>query len=63
MLRHKVSDLRIRVSTTVTASNPSFSSLEAAPASNPNSSSSMSSIPSGYVSFQCFRLTEGCVGP
>jgi hypothetical protein len=63
MLHHKVPDLRIRVSATATASNPSCSSLEAAPASNPSSSSSMSSIPSGYVSFQRFRLTEGGVGP
>jgi hypothetical protein len=63
MLHHKVSDLRIRVSATATASNPSCSSLEAAPASNPSGNSSMSSIPSGYVSFQRFRLTEGCVGP
>jgi hypothetical protein len=63
MLHHKVTDLRIRVSATATASNPSCSSLEDAPASNPSGSSSMSSIPSGYVSFQRFRLTEGCVGP
>jgi hypothetical protein len=33
--------------------------LEAAPASNPSGSSSTSSISSGYVSFQRFRLTEG----
>jgi hypothetical protein len=33
--------------------------LEAAPASNPSDNSSTSSISSGYVSFQCFRLTEG----
>jgi hypothetical protein len=33
--------------------------LEAAPASNPCGSSSTSSISSGYVSFQRFRLTEG----
>jgi hypothetical protein len=33
--------------------------LEAAPASNPSGSSSTSSISSGYVSFQHFRLTEG----
>jgi hypothetical protein len=72
MLHHKVSDLRIRVSATTTASNPSCSALEAAPASNPScsaleaapasnpsGSSSMSSISSGYVSFQRFRLTEG----
>jgi hypothetical protein len=33
--------------------------LEAAPASNPSGSSSTSSMSSGYVSFQRFRLTEG----
>jgi hypothetical protein len=46
------------VSATATTSNPSCSSLEAAPASNPSGSSSMSSIPSGYVSFQRFMLIE-----
>jgi hypothetical protein len=59
MLHRKVSDLRIRVSATASASDPSCSALEAAPASNPSSSSSMRSISSGYVSFQHFRLTEG----
>jgi hypothetical protein len=59
MLHHKVPDLRIRVSATATASNPSCSSLEASPAGNPSDSSSMSSIPSGYVSFQRFRQIEG----
>jgi hypothetical protein len=54
-----VPDLRIRVSATATASNPSCSSLEATPTSNSSGNSSMSSIPSGYVSFQHFRLTEG----
>jgi hypothetical protein len=63
MLHHKVPDMRIRVSATATASNPSCSSLEAAPASNPRGSSSMSSIPRSYVSFQHFRLIEGGVGP
>jgi hypothetical protein len=63
MLHQKVSDLRIRVSATATASNPSCSSLEVAPASDSSGSSSMSSIPSGYVSFQRFRLTEEGVGP
>jgi hypothetical protein len=59
MLHHKVLDLRIRVSATTIASNPSCSALESSPSSNPSDSSSMSSISSGYVSFQCFRLTEG----
>jgi hypothetical protein len=59
MLHHKVSDLRIRVSATTTTSNPSCSALEVAPASNPSDSASMSSISSGYVSFQCFRMIEG----
>jgi hypothetical protein len=63
MLHHKVSDLRIRVSAIATASNPSCSSLEATPASNPSDNSSMSSIPSSYVSFQRFSLTEGGVSP
>jgi hypothetical protein len=63
MLHHKVSDLRIRVSATASASNPSCNVLEAAPASNPSGSSSTSSISSGYASFQHFRLNEGGVGP
>jgi hypothetical protein len=63
MLHHKVPNLGIRVSATATASNPSCSSLEVAPVSNPSGSSSMSSIPGSYVSFQHFRLTEGGVGP
>jgi hypothetical protein len=63
MLHHKVSDLRIRVSAIATTSNPNCNSLEVAPVSNPSGSSSMSSIPSSYVSFQCFRLTEVGVGP
>jgi hypothetical protein len=59
MLHHKVSDLRICVYATASTSNPSCNALEAALASNPSDSSSMSSISSGYVSFQRFRLTEG----
>jgi hypothetical protein len=59
MLHHKVPDLRIRVSATASASNPSCSALETAPTSNPSDSSSTSSISSDYVSFQRFRLTEG----
>jgi hypothetical protein len=62
-LHHKVPDLRIRVSTTAFASNPSCSALEAAPASNPSDNSSTSSMSSGYAPFQRFRLTEEGVGP
>jgi hypothetical protein len=51
LIHHKVPYLIIRVSATATTSDPSYSALEAAPASNPSGSSSMSSISSGYVSF------------
>ena len=63
MLHHKVPYLRIRVSATASASNPSCSALEATPASNPSNNSLTSSMSSDYASFQRFRLTEGGVGP